>query len=154
MAEYYKIRIKRGDSEIEVESHDKKYVEEKVSKFLSLDGDKKTKQSPEKELSRKTGGKKISLQEFLRKVNPETGPKGALTICYFFEKNEGQEEVKTSNITGNFKKIRKPFKNPWDAISKAKDQGLLMDGNSPKHVLVTQTGEEWVENRLRANNEK
>ncbi len=34
MSEYYRIRIKRGEFEVEVESHDKDYVDAKLKEHL------------------------------------------------------------------------------------------------------------------------
>jgi hypothetical protein len=148
MNERYRVRISRGDLEVEVESHDAGYVDAKLKEYLD---------SPASKLAHdhkaRPSGKRMSVQEFARKINPKTGPESVLTVAYFIEKHEGETKVQTKAIAGRVgaKGLRKQFKNVSDAIAGAKDRGWLMDGDAPRSVCLTDTGEAWVEERVKAN---
>lgn len=157
MNNQYRLKIKFGDIEIEVEGTDKEYVNhnfEKLSKeYIESIGRNATnnimkttegsKASAEKEIS-----KSMSSAEFVRIIKPKSGTDYAVTLGYYLEKIVGKEEFTGADIKNKFIEVKFKHSNPSDTISKAKTTGRIMDGHEKNSYILTQTGEQWVEDRL------
>lgn len=160
MDNHFRVRIKKNDFEIEVESTEKDYVDSKVNEFY---GDL-TKHSPSLPVKTNQDGngkqnllpttitpKETSLQEFVKRVKPNSGPEKAVTIGYFVEKIQNKGLFYIQEIKEGFSKIKFPHSNPSDTVSKAKASGKIMEGSEKGSYILTQTGESWVEERLSQN---
>lgn len=155
MDEQYRIRLRRGDTEIEVSSHDRSFVEKKVKEYttgqfqLSVD-------APAKKKTRElvpSAPKSLSTQEFIGKTKVHTGPEYVLAVTYFKEIYEDAEFVRTGDIASAFKAIGYKCANISNVISRAKKKRWLMDKNKKGSFVTTQTGEKWIKNKLEANEE-
>ncbi len=158
MENTYRVRIKIGDFEFEAESSERAFVEEKLKEHLASKGNALTeseKPDPQKTVieSAVAAGKKLSLTEFVRKVNPKSGTQKVVAVAYYKEKLDGKADVPAIEVTAGLKAIKYNHSNYRMAISEAKRIGYLMDGNLPKTVVVSSTGEDWVEKQLRGGNE-
>lgn len=160
MEKNYRVRINCNGYEVEVESTERGYVDEKIEEYL--EEAKKFSSSPSQEgekgfsngqklLLPSNGIKNISLPEFLRKVKPKSGPEYAITIGYFVEKIQNKDAFFMSEIKDGFTKVKFPHSNPSDTVSKAKSSGKIMEGPEKNSYILTQTGEAWVEERLSSN---
>ena len=150
MNEIYRIKVKIENTEIEIESTDSKYVD---SKFEALQDNYLLKKNG-KALSNSSGTgsntqKNKSITEFTRDIKPKSGTDYAVTIGYYLEKMVGQDHFNGSDIKNGFMSVKFKHSNPSDTINKAKATGKIMDGSSKGSYLLTSTGEEWVEERLR-----
>lgn len=151
MSELYRVRIKKGEFEVEVESHDAGYVDAKLKEYLSV-----APGAPRKDENTAEGGvaggqtKPLSLKEFTASIEAKSGKEAALAIVYFAEKHEGKPQIETSEVKSRLKKTLKlSLKNPADAITKARTDKWLMDGDDPGTVRSTSTGDKWIEERLK-----
>jgi hypothetical protein len=156
MAEQYRVRIKRGVLEVEVESTDREYVDAKVSDLIEaysthMDGDEGL---PSAKTNGSSGSgtsgdaKRTSLQEFVKKLAPSKDTEYVVAVTYYAEKHEGLQEVRTRDVSARFRSIKYKHSNPADAVARARKQAFLMEGSSRRTFVVTQTGEKWVEGRL------
>ena len=149
----YRVRVRRGEFEIEVESNDKDYVEAKLKDFE----ERVSKAQPvlpagegaESLTAVFESGKPISLVELKKLVGAETGTENTVAVAYYLEKLKGQQEYPVRDLVDGLKELRCNFKNYWDVVLKTKQAGFLMEGSSKKMLRLTDTGERWVESRLR-----
>lgn len=147
MNQQYRIRVKTDHREIEIESSEKTFVEEKfnaLSKQLNMLSSTNAMQGSY------TSGKKESLNEFLGRVKPKSATEYTISIAYFLEKMEGLTEIAFKDIKEGFRRAKFPHSNPSQALIDAKTQGLLM-GDSLKHCIITGKGEKWIEGRISGN---
>src|SRR5436309_1543893 len=99
MANTYRIRVRRGDVEVEVESSDKDYVESKVDQYLATSevdmpaGSASATTIRHQDASpASTERRPISIGEFLKQVAPDRKNEIAATVAYFLEFFSNQEE--------------------------------------------------------------
>ena len=148
MTDQYRVRIRRDDIEVEVESTDREYVDEKLNLYLG---------SPQPSLptpqagggSFRGGAKSQSLQEFIRIVKPDSGIDHVVAITYYYEQFGGKSELRTKDIREAFRALKVKYSNVPDAVAKARVAGLLMDGASKGTFVASKTGEDWVETALK-----
>lgn len=92
-----------------------------------------------------------SLAEHVRAVYPSGGLEHVLAIGYYLERysrlNGG---FRRRDLAEAFKAVRYQHSNPGVPIATARRQGLLMDGEEHEKLLLTETAERWVEERLGA----
>ena len=147
----YRVRLRRADWEIEVESEEKSFVEEKLREF-ALATPSTTTDGRRAQLSPQplTVGfdRPLSLVELKKRVNPDSGTENAVTVAYYLEKFKGQTEYSTGEIIEGLKEMRCNFKNYHDVVLKARGAGYIMEGTSKKMWRLTDSGEQWVESRL------
>ena len=150
----YRIRLKRGDSELQVSAPDRAWVESKLEELMGwlaasppVQGDAPgaaTAVAP-------APAKAPSLAEHVRSVGPSGGLEHVLAIGYYLERysrlNGG---FRRRDLAEAFKVVRYQHSNPGVPIATAKRQGLLMDGEEHEKLLLTETAERWVEERLGA----
>jgi hypothetical protein len=154
MNDIYRIKVKYEDIEIEVESTDADYVEKNFEKikaeFLNNSASIKTeKQGPTGEVPNLKSGKGMSMAEFVRIVKPKSGTDYAVTIGYYVEKIQSHGSFSGTDIKNGFLQVKFQHSNPSDTINKAKSTGKVMDSQERGSYVLTQTGEEWVEERLK-----
>lgn len=150
----YRIRVRKGDFEVEIESVDKEYVESKLKDFseeLSKANQLSTMVQPVG--LRQAGdalpsGRPLSLVELRKSVNPDSGSEHTVTVGYYLEKFQGQQEYEPKELIDGLKKLGCNFKNYHDVVLKTKKIGWLMEGSSKKLLRLTNTGESWVVSRL------
>lgn len=144
MTERYRVRIRRDEIEIEVESTDRDYVDKMLDLYLGPPS--KVLLAPDSPPGpSRVGGKSQILQEFINRVKPASGPEHVVAITYFAEKYRGQSEVRTKEISDAFRTLKYKYSNSADAVAKAKAGGLLMDGPSKGSFVASRSGEQWVE---------
>ena len=154
MTDHYRVRILHGDIEVEVESHDKQFVEDNLEKYARVDQlPRRTKTAENKGKEEKPSeGKQLSLQEFKGKINPTDGPEYVLTATYYREKYKGEEKVKTADISQDFKDMKFKYSNTSEAVRGARNRRFIME-KGKGCFIATNTGEEWIEERLRPGEE-
>lgn len=148
MTEHYRIKIKLNNIEIEVESQDKDYVDDKINTYIK-DFVKKGVAKPEESKGPPVfTGKKPSLQELYKRISPKSGPQKALTVAYYYEIIDSKK-VFRKDIYEAYKKIRFNPKNPSDTVGKAiSPNSYLMDGEEKDTIIVTETGIKLIEEKL------
>ena len=155
MSDLYRVRIKRGDSEVEIESSDKAYVEEKIREYM--DSTVQTPTGVGGSVSPKgamEGNKQLSLPEFIDRVRPQVDTEYVLAVTYYQEKFEDAESVKSADVVEKLKEVKYKHSNPYYAISRAKKKGLIMNGTEKGTFVATRTGEQWVDDRLKGTVEQ
>lgn len=148
----YRVRIKNQEFEVEIESTDKAFVEKKLKDYsvVSFEGStrKSGASSETQKSSSSASGKKLSIQEFVKTVKPKGGPQHAIAAIYYLETHGGQPDASTSDVTAAFKTIRFKSTNVTRDVLTAKSQGYVMNGNTKRTWVVTNTGQEWVQGRI------
>lgn len=157
MTSSYRLKIKFGEIEIEVESTDEDFVNQNFDNLRreyvallesdSRDSGVKSTKGPDS-ANAKSVNKSMSLAEFVRLIKPRSGTDYAVTLGYYIEKITGKEEFTGGDIRSKFIEVKYKHSNPSDTISKAKATGRIMDGHEKNSYILTQTGEQWVEERL------
>jgi hypothetical protein len=154
MNEFYRVKIKTNDFEVEVESSSKEFVLEEIKKAHAnttsfrenlVKHNKDT--PPPMHANPKSEEKKLSLGELYRVVQPKGAPEAVTLVTYYKEKFEGQPEVTSKDIIDSFRSIKFKCTNTTVAISRAKSNGYLMDGSSSKTFVVTNTAEKMIEEK-------
>jgi hypothetical protein len=148
MSEIYRVRIKRADIEVEVESSNKDYVDAKIDQYLNsarLDGMATTKAVAE------SGGRIAhrpnSVGEFIKKVNAVKKNEVAAALAHFLEYEEHQEEWRPDSVGSKFADIRKVKPaNMADLLNKS---AFFMKGREAGFYRLSETGVQWVEERLK-----
>ncbi len=147
----YRVRIRKGEVEIEVESSDKGYVDSKLgewSKRLSL-GSRDATPPEEDAAPRASGSKGKSLAEHVRALVPKSGPQYVIAVGDYLERyGQMSEGFKTRDLVDGFRTVKYRHSNPAEAVRQAKQQGFLMDAKESGSLLLTQTAEAWVKGQL------
>ena len=149
MSELYRIRVKRGDLEVEVESSDRDYVEAKVDQYLNaqLSSESTTAESGVQATAARSR-RPVSVQEFVKRINPEKKNEIAAAIAYFLEYHAAPpvEEWKSEEIGDRFADARKEKPaNMRDLLVKS---DYFMEGRERGTYRLSETGVNWVEGRL------
>jgi hypothetical protein len=147
--ENYCIRVRLGESEVEVASPEKEFVEKKFdelrSLFLGRDSGQQIPKEDRKGEGSAIGAKVRSLAEHVRQLSPKSGTQYVVAVGSYLEQHGGQQAgFKTRDISDGFRQIRYKHSNPAEAVRQAKQQGFLMDGSGPGSLVLTQTAESWV----------
>jgi hypothetical protein len=148
----YRICLKRGDSEIQVSAPDQAWVEARVAElmgWLPASPPPENVASSVAPVAPAVAAKAPSLAEHVRAVGPSGGLEHVLAIGYYLERysrlNGG---FRRRDLAEAFKAVRYQHSNPGVPIATARRQGLLMDGEEHEKLLLTETAERWVEERL------
>jgi hypothetical protein len=149
MSELYRIRVKRGDLEVEVESSDHDYVEAKLNQYLNA---QRSPEPPAAEPGASVRGERsrrpVSVREFVKQVYPEKKNEVAAAIAYFLEYHAAPpvEEWKPDEIGDKFADARKPKPaNMRDLLIKS---DYFMEGREKGMYRLSETGVNWVESQL------
>jgi hypothetical protein len=146
---HYRVRVKKGEIEVEVDSSDKDYTESKLKELLAglekPPGPKKGSGPATQQAEPRSSGKPISMVEYVRSLAPKSGTQYVVAVGDYLEKYGGMAAgFKTRDIADAFTTVKFKHSNPAEAVRQAKSQGLLMDGKEAGTFLVTSTGENWV----------
>jgi len=153
MPNTYRIRVRRGDVEVEVESSDKEYVESKVDQYLASSGaasptpiaaDGTTRHR----IPTSTAAERrpLSIGEFVKQVAPDKKNEIAATVAYFLEFFSNQDEWKPDDVAGKFTDARKPKPaNMTDLLAKS---NFFMKGRESGFYRLSETGVQWIEGRV------
>jgi hypothetical protein len=147
MAALYRIRVKRPDLEVEVESTDRSYVEAKLDHYLNIGVSTEPPSAgggaePHPDSSRR---RPISIGEFVKQVNPDKKNEVAAAIAYFLEYHADPiaEGWKPDQIADRFPDVRKPKPaNMTDLLVKS---NFFMDGREKGSYRLSEAGVNWVE---------
>ena len=141
----YRIRVRRGDSEVEVEG-DKQWVEDKFKELIT------EKSSASAAVETKTENMPDSLVEFLEtKGNPQKHTQLVTVFAYWLLKAEMMETFNVRDIISCYDKTRrvKPS-NANQIINTNVRYNLLAQASDKKEGymawFLTHTGEQFVEN--------
>jgi hypothetical protein len=149
MSELYRIRVKRADIEVEVESTDREYVEAKLDQYLTS---RSAGEPATKGVRTETSTlRPMSLREFVKRVSPDKKNEVAAVIAYFLEYNSDAtlEEWKPDDVAYKFADLRKPKPaNMTDLLVKS---NYFMEGRTKGFYRLSETGVQWVEDRLNKN---
>jgi hypothetical protein len=150
MAEIYRIRVKRPDLEVEVESTDSEYVNTKLDQYLNT---RRPQDSPPANAAAVERPRRpTSISEFVKQVNPEKKNEVAATIAYFleFHADPTADEWKPEVVADKFPDVRKSKPaNMTDLLTKS---SFFMGGREKGSYRLSQTGVNWVDAKL-ANDE-
>jgi hypothetical protein len=149
MSELYRIRVKRGDLEVEVESSDRDYVEAKVDQYLNAEPSPEAPTAESRIQDPNARSRRpVSIQEFVKQVNPQKKNEIAATIAYFLEYHAAPpiEEWRSDEIGDRFADARKPKPaNMRDLLVKS---DYFMEGREKGTYRLSEKGVNWVEGRL------
>ena len=148
----YRVRVRIGHVEVEVEGTDRAEVESSVGALL------KSAESTEAATANATPDGSVSepgpalkpesLVEFVQRVLPNGGAEYATTVGYFLEVYRAQSGgFSTADIREGFGAVHYKHSNPSMALKRAAKHGLLMDGDRAGTKQLTQKGMEWVRSR-------
>lgn len=99
--------------------------------------------------------KKLSVREFMQQHDTSSHRKKVLVIGYYLEKYEGYERFSSSDLEDYYRKAKiKISSNTSQFINECAEKAWMMEGEeknegNEKTWIVTQTGEDKVENDLR-----
>lgn len=148
MTSLYKIKIRKNNLEVEIESNEKDFVNEKLQEFFSEKAASADREFEDISKQIKPGDKRLSLQEFISKINPNGGPQHVLCIAYYKEYFEGMTQLYSKDIDSGFQTVRFKSSNVSRDIAQARDQSFIMDGPAAKSFVITNTGKKWVDVKL------
>ncbi len=158
----YRIKIKQGEIEIEVEG-DKEFVEKHIEEFKKeLPRIAKELPSKEKIVSPEIPEKeseleKLSLAEFYKQKDPKNHNETVVVFAYWLTKKEKKEEFKTKDIGACYDEARiskpKNITQHVQAVASGK-KAYLTKGSARTYYKLTLTGEEFVEKELPRRIEK
>jgi hypothetical protein len=161
MEEYYKVSVSVKDISIDLESHDKEWLEKKISEFKIhdyLEGKqtiiaKKEEKTSVQNIDSVSKNKYSSKVEFYKNIIKEkkitSRPDIATFFVYYLEKIQKQEQVTSSDIKGCFREIGYPNWNGIniaDSLGKAKKKAFLNNVNDLWSLTIT--GEDFVLNTI------
>ena len=110
---------------------------------------------PQKTISE---GKKLSVKEFILEKKPSDDVQRALVIGYFLEHFEGMDKFNVKDLTEGFRLAREQLPdNINDKVNLNIAKGYLMAAKEKKDKFkawyLTNTGEKFVENRMKTEGE-
>ncbi|MGQ0678057.1 MAG: hypothetical protein ACT4OM_00095 [Actinomycetota bacterium] len=142
----YRLRIRSGHYEVEVQGPDPNYVDAKFAELLALVDDEEPISDAATPPPR---AEAESLGELIRLVGPSGGLEHALVAGYFLEKSAGLTGgFRRRDLAAAFKTIKYSHSNPGVPISLGKKQGLLVHASEPDRVKLSDAAAEWVRVRL------
>ena len=144
----FKIRIRKDQFEIEIESSEKDFVVDKLKELMDKLDVKTQSKIIQNKNTQSNETKPKSFNEFLNEVSPASATEYIVAITYYMEKVEGVNEINVKDIKEGFRKAKFAHTNASQALINAKTQGLLMEGSAPKHFILTKTGEKFVEEKI------
>lgn len=152
MSELYRIRVRRADVEVEVESTDREYVQAKLDQYLTPRTAVETAKLALRSETIDTNVRPpTSLREFVKQVDPHKNNEVAAAIAYFLEYHAQPtlEEWRPDDVADKFADVRKPKPaNMTDLLVKS---NLFMKGRQKGLYRLSETGVQWVEERLSYN---
>lgn len=157
MDEKYRIRIVRGETEFEAEG-DKAFVLEMLTRFEGAPdataGTPKTSKPKTTAPNSSEPRKVLSVREFVQRVGAKRHADKVLAFGYYLERYGGNKEFTAADINNLYYEAKLETSNTSQAIIGLIKKGFVMDapgqkkGAGKKRYLLTQTGEQHVENRL------
>lgn len=161
--EHYKIVI--GSSSIEISSHDKSWVEEKIKNYkdlierfqtihetaISTTKIDSTNVSPQRQIV-----SNMPINEFYRKFihsKIKSRPDIATFFVYFLTKVEAKKDVNAGEVKEMFKEVKYPNWNKLnipDILGNAKKKALLNSVNGQWSITIS--GEDFILNSMSENN--
>mgnify|MGYP001194581880 CR=1 FL=1 len=95
----------------------------------------------------------LSVNEFFRRVNPDTHPARFVTAAYYLLHTGKAEQFTQADILEIYRKLRQPQpKNPTDVMNQCIRKAHIIDspnaGDKQKHWVITPEGEKYVEGLL------
>lgn len=152
---HYRVRVKRAEIEVEVDSSDKDYTEAKLKELLAAAetkapaGPRTTGPAHKASPPPSSTGKTLSLAEHVRALSPKSGAQHVIAVGDYLERYGGMADgFKTRDVAASFTTIKYKHSNPAEAVRQAKSQGLLMDGKEDGTLVITSTAESWVKTQL------
>jgi hypothetical protein len=98
----------------------------------------------------------LSVNEFFRRVNPDTHPARFVTAAYYLLHTGKAEQFTQADILEIYRRLRHPLpKNPTDVMNQCIRKAHIIDapdiGGRQKQWVITPEGEKFVEGLLRDN---
>jgi hypothetical protein len=152
----FRVRLRRGGFEFEVESSDQAYVDQKVAELTSWLGLEPA-ETPLQALSGAVSAaaspaKPPSLVEHVRRVGPSNGLEHVLAVGYYLEHHRKMAGgFRRRDLGHAFNAMGYNHSNPGVPIAAARRQGLLMDGAETDKIRLSESADEWVRARLRGD---
>ena len=148
----FRISLKQGDRELRISAPDQAWVDSKLNElggWLESGESVQPTRAGKLKGGSSTAGKSPSLAEHVRAVEPSGGLEHVLAVGYYLERySRLQGGFRRRDLAEAFKAVRYQHSNPGVPIATARRQGLLMDGEEHEKLLLTDTAERWVEERL------
>lgn len=131
-----------------------KTIEERVSALEQKVSDLETQLSgstPRTNQESNTGGKKLSVKEFVLEKNPKGDVQKTLVISHYLETYENMTSVNVDDLAKHFRLAKEPVPgNLNDKINMNIRKGHMAEAEdkkeSKKAWIVTNTGEQFIEN--------
>lgn len=98
----------------------------------------------------------LSVNEFFRRVNPDTHPARFVTAAYYLLHAGKAEQFTQADIVEIYRKLRQPGpKNPTDVMNQCIRKAHIIEAsdsaNKQKYWVITPDGEKFVEGLLHDN---
>jgi len=150
MTGIYRVRVRRGDVEVEVESNDKNFVERHLEQQMAAAlAVAKAPSHATTESEPPCGTRRpLSLREFYKQVSPKQMQQRAATIAYYVEhmSTEKVEEWKPTDIETKWADTGEK-KRPGNLAGTIR-QSTFFSRIRPGQYRLSNTGLEWVEGEL------
>ncbi len=154
----YRIRLVRGDTEIEAEG-DKDFVLQMLERFESFLADTSKLRQDNGQLGFESvveageSGKQISVGEFIRKVGFKKHVDIALAFGYYLEKYQGVPSFTPSDINSCYYDAKLDKSNTGQMIVYNIRRGYLMEAKKEKDAAkarytLTGSGQDYIEAKL------
>lgn len=163
MENNYRIKLVRGNAEIEIEG-DKDFVMEMLNRFEKSILDKPPSQqggelSPHGSATEvQDSAKTLSVGEFIRKLGFKKHVDVVLAFGYYLEKNQGVSSFTPTDINTCYYDSKLERSNTSQMIIRNIRRGYLMEakqekGEGKKRYTLTSSGEEYIKSQLNQNRE-
>ena len=156
MSNNYRIKIKKGEIEFEVEG-DKEFVKELFEEFkVDMETIPESKEKSFQPIKSQDGQNqliqnKYTLQKLYKLIDPKTNLDRIIIFAYWILKVENCEEFSVNHILKYFKKfkIKKPVNIPRDFRSLVvPSKGYLITGETEGFFSLSYDGIQYIEEKL------
>lgn len=154
MEKPYRIRIVRGDAELEVEG-DREFVLEMLQKYGPGKGTSQATSGDDSETGATEPSKARSAREFIQALGLKKHTDIVLAFGYYLEHQQGKEVFSPADINNCYYEAKLEPSNTSQAIIQNIKRGVLMTKGpatkkkaARKRYTLTQSGEEYIERRL------
>src|SRR5207247_5003033 len=135
------------------EEYAERKLEELLDKYLGMTKPGVSAEARPAPIPLETGGKRLSVGEFMRRITSKNLTDRALGLAYYLEKVEGASSFTTGELAAKGKEAKYPFANISDVVARLAARGLMMsagDKESQRAYALTASGEQVIESMLEA----
>ncbi len=143
-----RVRIRVGEREVEVVASDLGVAESTVQRLWDKVGDSALSEAIDG-ASEELGVPELSVAELVAATKAQSGTEMVVVAAFYLERNnEGTSGFSTRDVSTTLAGARQKLSNPSYFVSNAVKQGLVMAASGKGRWQLTQSGLNWVNERI------